>query len=80
MFVLVIIAHGCKGDIIMSSDDKESVAVSELVNRLDALEDLKGRPKVLIVESCRGGNENTGFEVLLDDFYIEIFIQCVLGI
>jgi hypothetical protein len=69
MFVLVVIAHGDKGDIILSSDEKESVTVSELVNRLDALEDLRGRPKVLIVESCRGENENTGFKVHLF-FYI----------
>jgi len=60
----VLIAHGRAGDIIISSDGKPSVTVSELVNRLDALEDMKGRPKVLIIESCRGGSRNTGFEVL----------------
>ena len=64
MFVLLLIAHGWHGDKIISSDGKESVTVSQLVNKLDALEDMRGRPKVLIIESCRGGSRNYGFEVL----------------
>ncbi len=64
MFVLVLIAHGRKGDIIVSSDGKRSMTVSQLVNKLDGLEEMRGRPKVLIIVSCRGGNENSGFEVL----------------
>ncbi len=63
IFVLVVIAHGSKGDIIWSADGKRSVTVSEIVQKMDAMEDLRGRPKVLIVESCRGGDENNGFEV-----------------
>ncbi len=63
MFVLVIIAHGQQGDIIESADKKKSVTVSEIIQKMDAMEDLRGRPKVLIVESCRGVNDNNGFEV-----------------
>jgi hypothetical protein len=63
IFVLVIIAHGSQGDVIMSSDGKRSVTVSEIIQKMDAMEDMRGRPKVLIVESCRGGNYNHGFEV-----------------
>jgi hypothetical protein len=63
MFVLVIIAHGQQGDIIESADKKKSVTVSEIIQKMDAMEDLRGRPKVLIVESCRGVNDNSGFEV-----------------
>jgi hypothetical protein len=63
MFVLVIIAHGQQGDIIESADKKKSVTVSEIIQKMDAMEDMRGRPKVLIVESCRGGNYNHGFEV-----------------
>jgi hypothetical protein len=47
----------------MSSDGKRSVTVSEIIQKMDAMEDMRGRPKVLIVESCRGGNYNHGFEV-----------------
>jgi hypothetical protein len=63
MFVLVIIAHGQQGDIIESADKKKSVTVSEIIQKMDAMEDLRRRPKVLIVESCRGVNDNNGFEV-----------------
>jgi hypothetical protein len=63
MFVLVIIAHGQQGDIIESADKKKSVTVSEIIQKMDAMEDLRGRPKVLIVESCRGVYDNNGFEV-----------------
>jgi hypothetical protein len=63
IFVLVVIAHGSQGDTITSADGKESTSVSEIIQKMDALEDLRGRPKVLIVESCRGGNYNNGFEV-----------------
>jgi hypothetical protein len=63
MFVLVIIAHGQQGDIIESADKKKSVTVSEIIQKMDAMEDMRGRPKILIVESCRGVNDNNGFEV-----------------
>ncbi len=63
MFVLVVIAHGDKGDVILSADGKRSVTVSEIIQKMDAMEDMRGRPKVLIVESCRGGDDNNGFEV-----------------
>ena len=63
MFVLVLIAHGQEGDVIISADKTASVPVSDLVNRLDALEDMKGRPKILIIDSCRGEARNAGFRV-----------------
>ena len=63
IFVLVVIAHGSQGDTITSADGKESTTVSEIIQKMDAMEDMRGRPKVLIVESCRGGNYNHGFEV-----------------
>ncbi len=62
-FVLVVIAHGSQGDMIMSADRKKSVTVSEIIQKMDAMEDLRGRPKVLIVEACRGRSYNNGFEV-----------------
>jgi hypothetical protein len=64
MFVLVVIAHGIEVDIILSSDKQRSMTVSDLIHKMDAMKDLKGRPKVLIMESCRGGNQNNGFEVV----------------
>jgi hypothetical protein len=63
IFVMVVIAHGSQGDIIMSADGKRSVTVSEIILKLDAMEDLRGKPKALIMESCRGGSYNNGFEV-----------------
>jgi hypothetical protein len=63
IFVLVVIAHGQQGDIIESADGNRSVTVSEIIQKMDAMEDLRGRPKILIVEACRGGNYNKGFEV-----------------
>ncbi len=63
MFVLVIIAHGQQGDIIESADKKKSVTVSEIIQKMDAMEDMRGRPKVLIVESIEGENYNNECEV-----------------
>ena len=63
MFVLVLVAHGQEGDVLISADEKASVKVSDLVNGLDALEDMKGRPKILIIDSCRGEARNAGFRV-----------------
>jgi hypothetical protein len=63
MFVLVIIAHGQQGDIIESADKKKSVNVSEIIQKMDAMEDMRGRPKVLIVESIEGENYSNECEV-----------------
>jgi hypothetical protein len=63
MFVLVIIAHGQQGDIIESADKKKSVTVSEIIQKMDAMEDMRGRPKVLIVESIEGENYSNECEV-----------------
>jgi hypothetical protein len=59
----VVIAHGSQGDIFMSSDGRRSVTVAEIIEKMDAMKDLRGRPKVLILESCRGGHQNNGLEV-----------------
>ena len=47
----------------MSSDGRRSVTVAEIIEKMDAMKDLRGRPKVLILESCRGGQRNNGLEV-----------------
>jgi hypothetical protein len=59
----VVIAHGSQGDILMSADGRRSVTVAEIIEKMDAMKDLRGRPKVLILESCRGGHQNNGLEV-----------------
>jgi hypothetical protein len=75
MFVLVVIAHGIEGDIILSSDKQRSMTLSDLIHKMDSMEDLKRRPKVLIMESCRGGNQNNGFEVWKIVFFFSILFS-----
>jgi hypothetical protein len=70
MFFLVVIAHGDEGDILLSADRKKSVTVSEIIQKMDSMEDLRGRPKVLIVESCRGKSFNKGLKVSNKQFFL----------
>jgi hypothetical protein len=74
IFVLVVIAHGDQGDVFLSADLKRLVTVSEIIQKMDAMEDMKGRPKVLIAESCRGGNYNNGFEVQAKNCNLKHFV------
>ena len=61
MFILVLMSHGTRGNVIMDSRGKP-VALVEIQDMLspDKFPAMKGKPKVIIVQACSGG-ESTFF-------------------
>ncbi len=55
MFVLVVIAHGNDRDDLLDRDEEPAWNTDSLASELSAVRSLRGRPKVLIVQACRGG-------------------------
>ena len=53
--ICIIMSHGKDGTLFM---DGESLSVQDILTAMDA-PDLQGKPKVLIIQACRGSIENT---------------------
>ncbi len=59
MFVLLVICHGEDGEYLLDKDEKPAWNTNELATDLSAVRSLKGRPKLLIIQACRGGKYST---------------------
>jgi hypothetical protein len=60
MFIIVFIAHGNKGDIMVSGTpgSPEYVQIQNVRTQLDEVVSLHRIPKLIIVDSCRGTVDN----------------------
>ena len=67
VFVLIVMSHGKDEDHILGVDNK-SVSVGELMEEFQAerCPSLKGKPKILIIQTCRGSRQSDVER--LDDF------------
>ena len=71
-FVFIIIAHGLEDNVCYDTDDKSTGVVRKVLDvngnvawnmntvehQLNGVETLKGKPKLVIVEACRGRKRN----------------------
>ena len=53
---LTIIAHGDEKGQLKTADRRVGWITEELVWQLDEVNNLRGKPKILIINACRGGN------------------------
>ena len=64
--IVVNICHGVQGDILLPVDvDEEDaledgVPVKEIEEKFHRMSSMIGRPKILIIEACRGDRFNSG--------------------
>ncbi len=54
MFVLLAICHGDSEENLMDKDGHPAWNTNDLASELSAVESLAGKPKVLIIQACRG--------------------------
>ena len=64
MFVLVIMSHGQRGDIILDVD-KNPVDLVKVYNLLSPAKfpAMAGKPKMVIVQACSGGKKLVGYHI-----------------
>ncbi len=55
MFLLTVIAHGNDADDLMDASEAPAWNTHEMAQELSSVETLRGKPKVLIIQACRGG-------------------------
>ena len=56
-FVLTIICHGDDKGHLMDKDKRKACDTEIFVGELSDVETLTGKPKIIVIQSCRGGNE-----------------------
>ena len=64
MFVLVIMSHGQRGDIILDVD-KNPVDLVKVYNLLSPAKfpAMAGKPKMVIIQACSGGKKLVGYHI-----------------
>uniref|UniRef100_A0A1X7T6G9 Caspase family p20 domain-containing protein n=1 Tax=Amphimedon queenslandica TaxID=400682 RepID=A0A1X7T6G9_AMPQE len=65
-FIMFILAHGGTENMsayFLTSDNKR-YKVSSIKKKIESIDDLNGKPKLLFIQSCRGDLLDTGLEVL----------------
>ena len=61
-FVFIIMSHGGKKDVIFGVDEKKT-SIKDLTSefRSDCCPTLKGKPKLVIIQSCRGSHTDVSY-------------------
>ena len=60
MFVLLVICHGLANGDLLDREQKPVWNTEDLQSKLSAVKSLQKRPKVLIIQACRGGEDAGG--------------------
>ncbi len=65
MFALLAICHGDAKDDLMDKNGQPTWNTNKLASQLSSVESLSGKPKLLIIQACRGSKHtsNKSFEV-----------------
>jgi len=66
--VVAILTHGRKDD-DLSGTDHNYISLNELMSSVDGKQcpSLRGKPKIFIVQACRGGQMDTGVKYVVSD-------------
>lgn len=65
--MVVILTHGTHGDALMASD--QLYHLYDLIDQFTplALPSMAGKPKIFIVQACRGGREDAGANLYVEN-------------
>ena len=55
-FLLAVICHGNDKGHLLDKNKKKGWMIEDLVGHISHVESLIGKPKILVLQSCRGGN------------------------
>lgn len=58
MFVLLVICHGDSEENLLDKDQKKTWNTNQLASELSAVKSLHGKPKLLIIQACRGSEQS----------------------
>ena len=57
-FVLTVICHGNNKGHLLDRNKTKGWVLEDFIGDLSLVESLAGRPKLLVIQSCRGGIQN----------------------
>ena len=53
--VVTVISHGTEDECLMDVHKTRAWVIEDLISRLSKVDTLQGKPKVLVIQACRGG-------------------------
>ena len=54
-FVMVVIAHGTESGKLLDVEQRAAFEINQLVEEVSAISSLNGKPKIFVIDACRGG-------------------------
>ena len=67
---MTVMCHGNDKGHLLDKDKKRAWILEDFIKELSLVETLIGKPKILVLQACRGGNKiSTFFEILATNYF-----------